>query len=35
LQEVIENIIDTLEELKYHMADLQGQLEEEEETPDH
>ena len=35
LQELIESINDTLEELKYHLADLKGQLEDEEETPDH
>ena len=35
LQEIIENINETLEELKYHTAEIQGELEEEESPPDH
>jgi hypothetical protein len=35
LQEIIENINDTLEELKYHTAEIQGELDEEENPPDH
>ncbi len=35
LQEIIENINDTLEELKYHTAEIQSELDEEENPPDH
>jgi hypothetical protein len=34
LQEIVESINDALEELKYHMADIQEQLEDDEVVPD-
>lgn len=34
LQEIVESINDALDELKYHMADIQERLDEEEVVPD-
>ena len=34
LQEIVENINESLEELKYHLAEIQERLDEEETVPD-